>query len=110
METKCSELEAAKASLTQEAEKSQNLNKTLKKSLQDIQVDFLSSGDEGFEMAKAESLCITPDLDVSKMDFFKIIVNEKLVNMDEASSEVEDSRDVRDDNSTYEAQTNKYAI
>lgn len=52
--TKCLELEVANVGLTQEIEKSRNLNETLKKSLQDVQLDLLSAGDEAFERAKTK--------------------------------------------------------
>lgn len=100
MVTRCSELEAVNVSLTQEAEQSRNLNETLKKSIQDAQVDLLSVGDEAFERAKAQALCITPDLDVSKMDFFKTVMNRKLVDMDDISPEAEGSKGLTYENPT----------
>lgn len=69
-------------SLIQEIEKNRALNETLKKSLQDAQVDLLFANDEVFERAKAQALCIMLDLDVSKMDFFKTVVDDQLVNME----------------------------
>lgn len=76
MATRCLELKIDNASLTQEAEQSWNLNDTLKKSLQDAQVDLLSASYEAFKRAKAQAPCIAPDLDVSKRDFFKTVVDE----------------------------------
>lgn len=45
MAVRCSELETTNIGLTQETEQSRTLNETLKKLLQDIQVDLLSAGD-----------------------------------------------------------------
>lgn len=72
--------------------------------MQDAQVDFLSTGDESFEIYKAQYLCIMPKLDVSKMDFFKVVVGGQLVDMDEASSETEGLKDVMVGDLTPEAQ------
>lgn len=84
----CSDLEATNANLVQEAEQAQAVNETLKKSLQDVLVDFLSVGDDAFERAKAQVLCIIPDLDVTRMDFFKTVVDGKLVDMEDVSPEI----------------------
>lgn len=71
--------------------------------MQDAQVNFLSTGDEGFERAKAQALYIIPGLDMSKMVFFKTVVDGQLVDMDEASPEAEVLKDVVMKNSTPEA-------
>lgn len=71
IESKCLEMETSNADLAQELEQTWALNETFNKSLQDTQVDLLSAGDEAFERSKAQTLCITPDLDVSRMDFSK---------------------------------------
>lgn len=84
--------------LIQEIEQTWTLNETLKKSLQDAQVDLLYAGDQAFERAKAQALCIAPDLDVSRMDFFKVVVDGKLVDMEESSLEAERLKDVTIDN------------
>lgn len=86
-DSKCFELETTTASLIQEVEQAQALNETPKKYLQDAQVDLLSAGDEAFERAKVQALCIMPDLDVSKMDLLKTVVDDQLVDMEEASPE-----------------------
>lgn len=75
----------------------------MKKYLQDDHVDFLAAGDEAFERAKAWASCIMSDLDVSKMDFFKIVVEGQLVDTEEASPEVEVLKDVAMNNSTPKA-------
>lgn len=84
--------------LIQEVEQTRTLNETLKKSLQDAQVDLLYAGDQAFERAKAQALGITPDLDVSRMNFFKVVVDGKLVDMEEYSLESERLKDVTIDN------------
>lgn len=73
-------------------------------------MDFLFIGEKAFKRAKAQALCIAPDVDVSKMDFFKTVVDGKLVDMDDASPEAEGSRGLMDDNPTSEAQINEHEI
>ena len=89
-------------------EQARALNETLKKSLQDAQVDLLSTGDEAFERAKTQALCIMSGLDVSKMDFFKTVVDGQLVDMEEASHEVEVLKDVVTNNLIPEAQEDEH--
>lgn len=108
--TKCSELEAANVDLTQEIEKYHTLNETSKKYLQDAQVDLLSAGVESFERAKAQALCISPNLDVSRMDFFKVLVERKIVYMEEASPEAESLKDMMVHNLASEAQAGEHEI
>lgn len=86
-ESKCSDLEATNVGLVREAGHVKALNEALKKHLQDAQVDFISVRDNAFERAQAQALFIMPDLDVIRMDFFKIVVDEQLVDMDDASLE-----------------------
>lgn len=71
---------------------------------------MLSAGDEAFERAKAQALCIAPNLDVSKMDLFKVVVDGQLVDMEEASPEAESLKDVTMDSPTLEAQANEHEI
>lgn len=52
--SKCSKLEITNSGLVQEVEQAWTLNETLKKSVEDAQVDFLSVGDEAFEREKAQ--------------------------------------------------------
>lgn len=91
-ESKGSQLEATNDDLIQAAEQARALNETLKKSLQDSQVDLLSAGDEAFERVNTQSLCIMPDMDVSKMDFLKTVMDGQLVDMEEVSPEVGDQQ------------------
>lgn len=69
---------------------------------------MLSSGDEAFERAKAQALCVMYDLDVSKMYFFKTVVEDHLVDMEEASPEEEVLNYVVIKNSTHEAREDEY--
>lgn len=89
-ESKCSKLEATNVSLTQETEQA----RALKKSFQDARVDLISAGGEAFERSKAQALWIMLYLDMSKMDFFMVVVDGKLVDMEEASPETEGLKDV----------------
>lgn len=82
VEFKCSEMEATNVSLIQEAKQYRVLNETLNKSLQDTQVDLLLVGGEDFERAKAQALCIMPDLDGSKMNIFKTVMDEQLMDLE----------------------------
>lgn len=94
--------------MVQEAEQARVLNETLKKSLQNAQVDFLSFGDDAFERAKAQALCIMPDLDVKRTNFFKTMVDGQLVDMEDFSLETEDFKDAVVDNMKPEAQEDNH--
>lgn len=76
--------------------------------MQDAPVDLLSVGDEAFERAKTEALCIMPDFNVSEMVFFKIVVVGRLVDMKEASLEDGVLKDVSTNNLTHEDQEEKH--
>ena len=68
----------------QDSEKScSELKDTLKKS----QMGMLDAGDLAFDRAKAQVSCLYPDIDISEVDFFKTIVDGKLVEVDEDDSE-----------------------
>lgn len=108
IESKCSKLKATYSILIQEADQARALNETLKKYMQHAQVNLLLAGDEAFERAKAQVVCIMPDLDVSKMYFFKNEKDLQLVDMEEASPEVEVLKDVAINNSTLEAQDDEH--
>lgn len=47
--------------------------------LKDEHMNDLLSDDMGFEKAKAQVLCLYPNLDLSEMDFFKEVVDGRLV-------------------------------
>lgn len=49
-----------------------------------------------------------PDLDVIKIDFFKVVVDGQLVDMEKASFEIEGLKDMEVNNSTPEAQEDEY--
>lgn len=108
MKSKCSDLEATIIGLIQEVEKNWAFNEILNKSLQDVHVDLLSSSDETFERTKAQAVCIMPDLDMSKMDFFKTVVDGQLIDIEEASHKAEVLKDVMTNNPTIGAQDDKH--
>lgn len=76
--------------------------------MQGAQVNLLLADDEAFERAKAQALCIMSDLDVSKMDFFKTMMDNQLVVMEEASPEVYVLKDVAMNNLNPEAQEDEH--
>lgn len=108
MKSKCLEHETATVNLVRDVEQARDLNETRKKSLQDVQVDLFSVGDEAFEMAKAQALCIMPDLNVFEMDLFKTVVDDRLVDMEEVSPEVGVLKDATTNNLTHEAQEDEH--
>src|ERR1043165_2893541 len=59
----------------------------LKDALKKSQMDVLDAGDLAFDRAKAQVNCLYPDIDISEVDFFKTIVDGKLVEVDEDDSE-----------------------
>lgn len=59
------ELETTIVGFVRGVNQARALNKTMKKPLQDVQIDLLSVSDEAFERAKAQALCTMSDLNVS---------------------------------------------
>lgn len=62
----------------------QDSNVQLQSSLQITQIDVLDTGDAAFDRAKDQALCLYPDLDLSSIDFFKVVANGHLMDMEEA--------------------------
>lgn len=67
-------------------------------------MEFLPAGDEAFERAKAQVVCLKSNLNMSEMDFLKTVVDGRLVDMEEASPKVETSKDEMINNTTPNAQ------
>lgn len=65
---------------------------------------MLSAGDEAFERAKAQTLCIMHDLNMSKMDFFKTVMDGQLVDVEEVSPKAEVLKDAIINNPTVRPQ------
>ena len=55
----------------------------LKEALKKSQVDVLSAGDEAFERAKEKVVCLHPGLAISDMDFFKVVRDGHLIDLEE---------------------------
>lgn len=51
----------------------------LKKGLEEEDMNDLLSGDQGFEKAKAQTLSYYPNLDLAELDYFKVVVDKRLV-------------------------------
>lgn len=51
--------------------------------------DILATNDKAFERAKAQALCLHSDLNVVEMDYFKVVVDERLMEMDAKTLETE---------------------
>lgn len=49
----------------------------------------MSTGGEAFDRAKAQALVLQPDLNIDKMDFFKVIREGQLVDSESDESEAE---------------------
>lgn len=69
---------------------------------------MLSIDDEAFKRVKVQALCIIPDLDMSEIEFFKTMVDGRLMDMEEASPEAEVSMDATTNNRTSEAQQDEH--
>lgn len=106
--SKCLELKMTIVGLIQDMDHARDLNGTLKKSLQDAKVNLLSTSDEAFYRAKAQALCIMSDLNVSEMDFFKTVVDDRLIDMKEASPYAEVLKYVMTNNPSHEAQEDEH--
>lgn len=68
--------------MVQEDKKLRESTEQFKLSLKDARVDLLSVGGKSFEIEKAQTLFLQQDLNVDKIDFFKVIMDDLLVNMD----------------------------
>lgn len=55
----------------------------MQKALHKAQIDVLYADDDAFNKAKAQVLCLHPELDLSEMDFFKVVVDGRLIDMEE---------------------------
>lgn len=67
--------------------------------MQKAQIDVLDAYNVVFDRAKAQALCIYLDLDLSDMDFLKIVIHGDLVHMEEAKpfpidDPIQEDRDV----------------
>lgn len=47
--------------------------------LKEAQLEFLSAGDEALDRAKARALVLQPNINIDKMDLFKVIWEGQLV-------------------------------
>lgn len=54
--------------------------------LQKDQFDVLDVGDDAFDRAKAQVSCLHPDFYLCEMDFFKVVVDGRLMDMEETES------------------------
>ena len=84
------ELSQVKTSASEMSLKLQDSEKScseLKDALKKSQMDVMDAGDLAFDRAKAQVACLYPDMDISEVDFFKTIVDGKLVEADEEDSE-----------------------
>lgn len=64
----------------------QDSNVQLQSSLQKAKIDVLDASNDAFDREKAQALCLYPDLHLTKMNLFKVVVNGHLVEMEEAAS------------------------
>lgn len=62
----------------------------MQSSLQKAQNDIFDAGDAAFDREKAQASCLCPDLDLSEMDFFKVVVNGHIVDMEEVEPSLTD--------------------
>ena len=58
-------------------------NSELTESLKRAQIEVLSAGDEAFDKAKDQVLCLYPSLDLSEVDYFKVVQDVRLVDLEE---------------------------
>lgn len=83
------DVEATLASLVQDVERLRGSNEQLKPSLKYFQINHLLVGDEASERAKAQALFLQWDLNVTHMDFIKVILDGWLLDIDVETSEAE---------------------
>lgn len=65
-------------------------NKELRVLLKEAQSEVLSVGDEAFDKAKVQALVLQPDLNIGRMDFFKVIRDGQLVDPESDISKTEE--------------------
>lgn len=64
----------------------------MQKALQKAQIEIRDAGDEAFDREKAQVLCLHHGLDLSEMDFFKVVMDGRLVDMEETEPSPADDR------------------
>lgn len=72
--------------LTEKLNSAQALNDKLNDSLKKSQLDVLNVGDLDFDKAKEQILCLHPILDLYELDFFKVVKDDPLVDLEEAKT------------------------
>lgn len=83
LEAKNQELQSTVIKQSKEMKSTQESNDQLQKALQKSQIDVLDAGDDTLDSVKAQVLCLHPMLDLSELDFFKVVVDGRLVDMEE---------------------------
>ncbi|CAI8588137.1 unnamed protein product [Vicia faba] len=78
-----SESHTSIAWLTAEVKATKDSNDELHKALKKSQVDILSVGDEVFERTKEKVLCLHHGLDLSEVDYFKVVQDGRLMDLEE---------------------------
>ena len=76
------DLKASKAKHTDGLNVAERSYTDLQKSLEKSQMNVLDVRDMDFDQAKDQELCLYPELDISPMDFFKNIMDGKLVDVE----------------------------
>lgn len=56
-------------------------NEDLRESLRKSQIEVLTTGDEAFDKAKEQVLCLYPKVDFSEVDFHKVVHDGRLVEL-----------------------------
>lgn len=91
------ELHSIATKQSEEMELTQESNDQLHKALQKAQLDILDVGDDAFDKEKAQVLSPHPGVDFSEMDFFKVVMDSRLVGMEEINPSSDDDQAKEDD-------------
>ncbi|KAL5059656.1 hypothetical protein RYX36_031260, partial [Vicia faba] len=93
----CENIQASESKLIKELDTSKKSCANLQQSLERSRMDALNFGDVAFDRVKDQVMSLYPTLDISSVDFFKSIVDGKLVDMkDVDGSPVADDPDGND--------------
>ncbi|KAL5071691.1 hypothetical protein RYX36_022578 [Vicia faba] len=79
----CEDLHASESKLSKELDMVKISCYDLKQSLERSPMDGLNFGDVAFDRVKDQVMCLYPTLDISSVDFFKSIVDGKLVDVED---------------------------
>ncbi|KAL5081731.1 hypothetical protein RYX36_010152 [Vicia faba] len=81
----CEDLQAFESKLSKELDMAEKSCADLQQSLERSRMDMLNAGDVAFDQEKDQVMCLYLTLNISSVDFFKSILDGKLVDMEDVN-------------------------